>query len=195
MTKRKGQGRPRDESVDTRVVAATLELLAEEGLSALSVESIATTAGVSKSSVYRRWNSKEEIIIDAIATVAQAVNVSDTGDIRHDLVTAIDGLRGLVSDTRAGEVFPWLVSEIASRSDIGVLYFTTVVHPRRRAIVDLLAAARERGDIRSSLDVEIAVDILTGPVILRRMAGNMDSAPDDWVEIVVDSLLTGWLED
>jgi AcrR family transcriptional regulator len=195
MTKRKGQGRPRDESVDTRVVAATLELLAEEGLSALSVESIATTAGVSKSSVYRRWNSKEEIIIDAIATVAQAVNVSDTGDIRHDLVTAIDGLRGLVSDTRAGEVFPWLVSEIASRSDIGVLYFTTVVHPRRRAIVDLLAAARERGDIRSSLDVEIAVDILTGPVILRRMAGNMDSAPDDWAEIVVDSLLTGWLED
>jgi AcrR family transcriptional regulator len=195
MKKRKGQGRPRDESVDTRVVAATLELLAEEGLSALSVESIATTAGVSKSSVYRRWNSKEEIIIDAIATVAQAVNVSDTGDIRHDLVTAIDGLRGLVSDTRAGEVFPWLVSEIASRSDIGVLYFTTVVHPRRRAIVDLLAAARERGDIRSSLDVEIAVDILTGPVILRRMAGNMDSAPDDWVEIVVDSLLTGWLED
>jgi AcrR family transcriptional regulator len=176
-------------------VAATLELLAEEGLSALSVESIATTAGVSKSSVYRRWNSKEEIIIDAIATVAQAVNVSDTGDIRHDLVTAIDGLRGLVSDTRAGEVFPWLVSEIASRSDIGVLYFTTVVHPRRRAIVDLLAAARERGDIRSSLDVEIAVDILTGPVILRRMAGNMDSAPDDWAEIVVDSLLTGWLED
>jgi AcrR family transcriptional regulator len=195
MKKRKGQGRPRDESVDTRVVAATLELLAEEGLSALSVESIATTAGVSKSSVYRRWNSKEEIIIDAIATVAQAVNVSDTGDIRHDLVTAIDGLRGLVSDTRAGEVFPWLVSEIASRSDIGVLYFTTVVHPRRRAIVDLLAAARERGDIRSSLDVEIAVDILTGPVILRRMAGNMDSAPDDWAEIVVDSLLTGWLED
>jgi AcrR family transcriptional regulator len=194
VIERKTPGRPRDDSVDKRVVEATLSLLAEEGLAALSVESIAATAGVSKTSIYRRWDSKEEIIVDAVATVAQAVEVSDTGDLRHDLVTAINGLRGLVSDTRAGEVFPWLVSEIASRSEIGILYFTTVVRPRRLAIANLLASAQERGAIRGSLDIDTAVDVLTGPVILRRLAGNIDSAPADWAEIVVDSLLSGWLK-
>jgi AcrR family transcriptional regulator len=157
------------------------------------MESIASTAGVSKSSIYRRWNSKEEIIVDAVATIAHAVEVSDTGDLRHDLVRAVDGLRALVSDTRAGEVFPWLVSEIASRTDIGILYFATVVHPRRRAIASLIETSRDRGEIRSDLDIETAVDLLTGPIILRRMAGNIESSPSDWTTTVVDSLLNGWL--
>lgn len=192
MTNRKNPGRPRDDSVDKRVIEATLSLLAEDGLAALSMESIASTAGVSKSSLYRRWDSKEELIVDAVATIAQAVEVSDTGDLRHDLIAAIDGLRALVSDSRAGEVFPWLVSEIASRTDIGILYFTTVVQPRRLAIAELLASARERGEIRTDLDIDTAVDLLTGPIIIRRMAGNIDAAPADWTAIVVDSLLTGW---
>lgn len=192
MTQRTSPGRPRDDSVDERVVEATLAILAEEGLGALSIESIASHAGVSKSSIYRRWDSKEEIIIDAIAAIAHSVEITDTGDLRRDLAHALDTLRTLVTDTRAGEVFPWLVSEIASRSDIGVLYFSTVVQPRRQAIMKLIADAKVRGEIRSDLDVETAVDILTGPIILRRMAGRIDETPDDWSFVVVDSLLAGW---
>jgi AcrR family transcriptional regulator len=193
MSSKRLPGRPRDESVDARVVAAALSLVADEGLAALTMESIASTAGVSKSTIYRRWNTKEEIVVDAVATIAHAVEVSDTGDLRHDLLSAVDGLRALVSDTRAGEVFPWLVSEIASRSDIGILYFTTVVHPRRRAIASVIETARDRGEIRADLDIETAVDLLTGPIILRRMAGNIESSPSDWTSTVVDSLLNGWL--
>jgi AcrR family transcriptional regulator len=193
MSSKRLPGRPRDESVDARVVAAALSLVADEGLAALTMESIASTAGVSKSTIYRRWNTKEEIVVDAVATIAHAVEVSDTGDLRHDLLSAVDGLRALVSDTRAGEVFPWLVSEIASRSDIGILYFTTVVHPRRRAIASVIETARDRGEIRADLDIETAVDLLTGPIILRRMAGNIESSPSDWTTTVVDSLLNGWL--
>ncbi len=191
---RAGPGRPRDETVDERVVSATLELLSEVGLGALTIESIASRAGVSKSSIYRRWDSKEEIIIDAVAAIAHGFEILDTGDLRRDLVHALDALRTLVSDTRAGEVFPWLVSEIARGSDIGLLYGSTVVQPRRQAIMDLIVRARNRGEVRRDLDAETAVDVLTGPILLRRMSGRIAETPADWPETIVDTLLTGWLE-
>ncbi|HEY5890023.1 MAG TPA: TetR/AcrR family transcriptional regulator [Acidimicrobiia bacterium] len=185
-------GRPRDDSVDVKVVDAVLEILNTDGLGGLSIEGIASRAGVSKATIYRRWDCKEDLLVDAIATLVHEVEVPDSGDIRSDLTTAIAGMTRFVTDTRAGEVFPWLVGEIANRSEIGLRYASSVIGPRRSMIADLIAHAVDRGDLRANLDIDLAVDMLTGPVVIRRMLGRLAETPNAWAENLVNQLLEGW---
>jgi AcrR family transcriptional regulator len=185
-------GRPRDTSVDRKVIDATLEILNSDGLGGLSIEGIASRAGVGKTTIYRRWDSKEELLVDAIATMVHEVEVPDSGDIRGDLITAISGMHRFVSDTRAGEVFPWLVGEIASGSELGLRYAASVIGPRRVMMAQLITHAIERGDLSNDLDVDLAIDMLTGPVIIRRMMGRLEESADGWASSLVDTLLGGW---
>jgi AcrR family transcriptional regulator len=185
-------GRPRDTSVDSKVIDATLEILNSDGLGGLSIEGIASRAGVGKTTIYRRWDSKEELLVDAIATMVHEVEVPDSGDIRGDLITAISGMHRFVSDTRAGEVFPWLVGEIASGSELGLRYAASVIGPRRAMMAQLITHAIERGDLSNDLDVDLAIDMLTGPVIIRRMMGRLEESADGWASSLVDTLLGGW---
>lgn len=191
MTSVRKPGRPRDAAVAERVLDAALEVLQDEGFAGLTIEAIADRAGVSKATIYRRWDSKETLLVDAVARVVEAVIIEDTGDIRHDLTAAVRGMCSFVTDTRAGEVFPWLVGEIANGSEIGTRYATAVIVPRRRMLGELLEAAIERGDLREDLDVATAVDMVMGPVIMRRIAGLLEGSGESWAEIVVDSLLSG----
>lgn len=185
-------GRPRDASVDVRVADATFEILNADGLAGLSIEGIAARAGVSKATIYRRWDSKEDLLVDAIATLVHEVEIPDTGDIRGDLIAAVGAMHRFVSDTRAGEIFPWLVGEIASGSEVGSRYAGSVIGPRRAMMAELIANAVERGDIRRDLDVELAVDMLTGPVIIRRMMGRHQDRVGALATDLVDQLLGGW---
>ena len=194
MSPTRSPGRPRDQSVDDRVLDAVIEMVAAEGVPSLTIEGIAAYGGVSKTAIYRRWSSTDDILVDAVARIAETVAVPDTGHLRDDLVEGVNGLRRLVSDTRAGAIFPWLMSEIANRSDVGARYFGTVVQPRRLALMQVIRAAQERGEILPDLDMETAVDMVTGPVILRRMTGRIDTTDDEWVASLVDALLTGWLK-
>jgi AcrR family transcriptional regulator len=187
-------GRPRDDSVDVRVVDSTLEILNSDGFGGLSIEGIASRAGVSKATIYRRWDSKEELLVDAMATLVHEVEVPDSGDIRADLITAVEGMHRFVCDTRAGEVFPWLVGEIATQSSIGKRYAMSVIGPRRSMIGSLISHAVERGELRPDLDVGLAVDMVTGPVIIRRLIGQDDETKDTWATDLVDFLLRGWVE-
>lgn len=170
---------------------AALEVLQDEGFAGLTIDSIADRAGVSKATIYRRWESKETLLVDAVARVVEAVVIEDTGDIRHDLTAAVRGMCSFVTDTRAGEVFPWLVGEIANGSEIGTRYAGAVIVPRRRMLGELLTAAIERGDLREDLDVATAVDMVMGPVIMRRIAGLLEGSGESWAETIVDSLLSG----
>lgn len=190
MTTAKGPGRPRDQSVDQKVVDATFELLNENGFAGLSIEAIAVRAGVSKAAIYRRWDSKDELLVDAMASVIETVEIGETGDIRNDLVAALRNMQLFITDTRAGEVFPWLVGEIASRSDVGLRY-GAVISRRRELLFGLVERAVQRGDLRADLDVQTALDMLSGTMILRKITGL--GFPDDGPETVVDTLLEGWL--
>lgn len=164
-------------------------------MAGLSIDAIASHAGVSKSTIYRRWDSKELLLVDAVARFVDTVKIPDTGHIRHDLVAAVRGMRDFVSDTRAGEVFPWLVGEIASGTEIGNRYAAAVIIPRRQILAGLLEKAIERGELRTNLDVGTAVDMLLGPVIVRRIAGLLDRLADDWPETLVDTLLSAAIEE
>ncbi len=171
---------------------AALQLVEELGLGAVGIDAIATRAGVSKATIYRRWGSKEELVVDAVVNLVSTVHLERSGDLRADLVTTLKRLRAFMSQFRGGSIFPWLVGEVAAGSELGRRYAETVILPRRRALAAMLVEARERGELRPDLDIEVAVDMFTGPVILRKLFGPMLSDDPDWEEQVVDGLLRGW---
>jgi AcrR family transcriptional regulator len=190
LTTAKGPGRPRDRAVEQKVVDATFDLLNESGFAGLSIEAIAVRAGVSKAAIYRRWDSKDELLVDAMASVIETVEIGETGDIRNDLVAALRSMQSFITDTRAGEVFPWLVGEIAARSEVGLRY-GGVISRRRELLFGLVERAVQRGDLRADLDVRTALDMLSGAMILRKITGL--GFPDNGPENLVDTLLEGWV--
>jgi len=189
----KRPGRPRDESIDGEITSALFELVEEVGLLAVTIEAIAERAGVSKATIYRRWDSKEELIVDAVAgLVVSAVEFPELGDIREQMVTGLRRIHSFMSETTAGVVFPWLIGEVARGSVIGRRYAECVIIPRRQMVQKAIGEAIKRGEIRSDLDLDLAVDMLIGPLILKKLMGALRRDDPNWAENLVDALLQGW---
>lgn len=188
----KRPGRPRDETIDAEIVDALFGLVEEFGLGAVTIDAIAERAGVSKATIYRRWHSKEELIVDSIAGLADQVVFPDSDDIREVLVSGLSRVHSFMSDTTAGVVFPWLMGEVVRGSEIGRRYAEAVILPNRRVIAERIRRAIDQGQLRSDLDVEVALDMVGGPVIIQKFLGAFRPADPEWVEKLVDNLLEGW---
>jgi len=185
-------GRPRDAAVDAAITRAVLEVLDEVGLNAMSMDAVAARAGVGKATIYRRWDSKEDLVVDVMASLVAAVEVPESDDIRTDLITLLVRLRVFMSDVKAGSIFPWLIGEVAAGTEVGRNYANAVIIPRRAMIAQVIAHAIEIGSLRRDLDVQLAVDMITGPAILRKMMAPVRGVDESWEEKLVDALLVGW---
>jgi AcrR family transcriptional regulator len=185
-------GRPRDEAISESITQAVLALLAEVGVPGMSMDAVATRAGVSKATIYRRWDSKEDLVIDVIGGLVTAVDATSTGEIRADLVHVLDRFGALMSELKAGAIFARLAGEVQAGSDLGRHYAEAVILPRRAVIAGLITAAKERGELRRDLDVELAVDMLVGTVIIRNLMAVVRTGSPPADEQLVDALLDGW---
>ncbi|MDP9493980.1 MAG: TetR/AcrR family transcriptional regulator [Actinomycetota bacterium] len=185
-------GRPRDAAVDGAVIQAALEMLDELGLQAVSMDGVAARAGVSKATIYRRWGSREDLLIDAVASLVATVEVPESDDIRADLVTLLVRLRTFMSEMKGGSVFPWLIGEVAAGTEVGRHYAEAVILPRRAMIAQVINRAIQNGSLRPDLDVQLAVDMISGPALLRKMLAPVRGVDEGWEEKLVDALLDGW---
>jgi AcrR family transcriptional regulator len=185
-------GRPRDAAVSSAIAGAVISLLREVGLSGLTMDAVASRAGVSKASIYRRWASKEELLVDVIANLASENPVPDTGHLRDDLVELLHRMEAFLSDIEAGQIFPRMAAEVHAASELGRRYAEQVILPRRAMLAEMLSEAQARGDLRHDLDIDVAVDMLTGPVVLRMLLGRFATPDVEWAPRLVDGLLQGW---
>jgi AcrR family transcriptional regulator len=181
MTMSTRVGRPRDAAVS------------EVGLSGLTMDAVASKAGVSKASIYRRWASKEELLVDVIANLASENPLPDTGHLRDDLVELLHRMKAFLSDIEAGQIFPRMAAEVHAGSELGRRYAEQVILPRRAMLAGMLAEARARGELRHDLDIDVAVDMLIGPIILRMLLGRLVPSEAEWAPRLVDGLLQGWV--
>ncbi len=160
-------GRPRDPSLDQRILDATIELLPQQGIDGTSMDDIASRAGVSKPTIYRRWTSKELLIIDALAASLPPLNGIDADDPREGLVDVVvdilflgtggpAGMLGRLSDPPTPD--PELASQFEAR----------VVNPQRRTIAGLLQRAIDAGSLSADADIETSIDLLYGAAFFRR---------------------------
>ncbi len=137
----------------------------------MSMEGVAARAGVGKTTIYRRWDSKEDLVMDAVACHLTTVEDPDTGSLREDLVHVLTTFQQTVRTTPLGYVFPRMVAEVAEGSDLGRLYARRVIEPRRQMLRAILLRGVERGELPPGTDLELGLELIMGPVMLRRLFG------------------------
>jgi AcrR family transcriptional regulator len=188
-------GRPRSVAADQAIIDATLELVADVGMTALTIEQVAAAAGVGKATIYRRWANKDALLVDALATLNDDLpDVSDV-PVRDALVEVVDFIRRASTDTRAGRLMPCLVAEGRHHPEVLERYRDIVAQPRRAHLRMVLERAIARGELPRTTDIGLVMLMTVGPVLhLRSMAVTDDSAPASnrkLSERIVDTVLAG----
>jgi AcrR family transcriptional regulator len=160
-----GAGRPRSEEAHRAILDATLELLVEVGYSGLTVEGIAQRAGVGKATIYRRWSSKLPLVIEAFGELP-GLEEADTGDLVTDLERMLRSYLQIYSETPLGAVVPSLAGELPHNPELMEL-FAPVVRSRRQPLIRALQRAVSRGEISGDVDLDLAADLIVGPITVR----------------------------
>ncbi len=158
-------GRPRSEEAHKAILDATLDLLVEVGYSALTVEGIAQRAGVGKATIYRRWPSKLPLVIEAFGRLP-ALEEADTGDLITDLERMLRDYLRLFNSSPLRAVLPSLAGERAHNPELSEL-FAPVVRDRRQPLIRALERAVARGELSADLDLDLAADLIVGPIAVR----------------------------
>jgi len=158
-------GRPRSEEAHQAILDATLALLAEVGFSALTVEGVAARAGVGKATIYRRWTSKVPLVVEAFGGLP-AFSDFDTGSLAGDLKSMLRAYLDLFNKTPLATVLPALASERAHDPALAEL-FNPVLRQRRSPLLAALERARDRGELAADVDLELAADLIVGPIAVR----------------------------
>jgi AcrR family transcriptional regulator len=188
------RGRPRSEKARAAVLAAAGELLLTQGLDATSVDAIAERAGVSKATIYRWWRTKETLALDALHDEWElgTPTVRDTGSLRGDLLALLRPWVRLVSRRPYARVVSALIAEARTDPAFAEEYLARLVHPRRDRARVVFERARERGELATGVDIEIALDVVYGPLWHRLLQGH---APlnDRFAKQLVDTVLRGLL--
>lgn len=189
---RRAPGRPRDEQASGEILDAAVALLAEQGFGGVTVDAVARRAGVSKATIYRRWPTKEALLLGAAHCVSGAPDgVPDTGSVGEDLRVLLRSFSEVLAEGLPGEILPELVAESTRRPEVRALLAEFATERRQRWNV-VLERARARGELRPGLDLEVVVDCLTGPLFTRLLVTGKPLSPAVAGQ-VVDTVLPGIL--
>ena len=185
------RGRPRSEKAQNAILQAAAELLLEQGLAAVSMDAVAARAGVSKATIYRWWPTKETLALDALYHEWAGVPPArDTGSLRGDLLSLFRPWARLASRRPYGRVIAALLTEAQTDPAFARQYRARFVEPRRDQARAIFRRAIERGEIPANTKIEVALDLLYGPIYHRLLHGH---APlnDQFVRDVIDTALNG----
>jgi AcrR family transcriptional regulator len=181
------RGRPRSVEVDEAVLAATVELAGEVGVSRLSMDDVAVRAKVSKATIYRRWASKEALVLDALRAAMVPIEDEDTGSLRSDLEHY---LRELVKRFRSGkmrDVLPHLIGVACHDSNLRCS-LDDYMQTRRVPLHLILARGVERGELPANTDLDVLIDVILGPFAYRKLLAHTQ-IDDDFAEKLVAIVL------
>lgn len=186
------RGRPRRASADRAIVEATLGLLAERGFQAATVDAIAERAGVGRHTIYRRWPSKEDLIVDAIGGLTiDLVPAATSPDLCELLVEHARRLESVLDDPRISRLLPGLIGELDRNPQLAAAWADRVVRPGRRAIVDLLEGAIAAGRLRPGTDPNVVADLVLGPLLIRHVIGLGPGQTEDGPAALVHAIWNG----
>jgi AcrR family transcriptional regulator len=183
------RGRPRSAGIDAALLTATLDLAAEVGISRLSMDELAERAGVSKGTIYRRWSSKEELVIDALRSAMRPLDDVDTGALRTDLELYLGELAGRFRVGQMNDVLPHLI-EVACHDDAIRSSLDDYVQNRRQPLRVIFEHAVVRGELGGDVDIETLIDVVIGPFVYRRLLTRSE-IDDAYIERLLAIVLPG----
>jgi AcrR family transcriptional regulator len=188
---RKAPGRPRNARTDSTILDAVIALLGGgQSAAAISIEAVAAKAGVGKATIYRRWPNKEALLIDAVATMKGPLPVPRGESVREDLIMLISAMRNKDTE-KYGKVTACLLPELVRSPELHQVH-QGVVERRREVMRQVMRRGVETGELRSDLDVELTLLMLSGPALAQNMLRWSPHVPDEgFAEALVDAVLAG----
>lgn len=163
-----GPGRPRSPAADKAILRAGLKLFIEHGVDGASIEQIAEKAGVARTTVYRRWSSKEALLAEAIAVARggpeqKAIgNRVELGSLARRLV---DQLAETLTQPDYRKLMARLAGSVPSCPELMSTYWDNYMVPRREIVRRLLERARAEGLLRADSDPGILLDLIGGAIM------------------------------
>jgi AcrR family transcriptional regulator len=185
---------PRAERSRQAILDATLQLLAEDAdVGSLTVEAVAARSGVAKTTIYRRWRDKWELVLDAVMidTLPRFDDPVDVGDTRKELLTFVNSVVKMLATAPSGPAMQGLVSQIATDPELARVYRQQVVQPRRAQLAPVIKRGIARGDLRPDTDVDMLHELLVGPIFYRLLFSG-DPLDRKLGPRLVDALLAGF---
>ena len=171
--------RPLDPDIDQAIEAAALALLSERGFAGMSMEAIAVAAGVGKPAIYRRFRNKAALVAAVVAGQLPELDPPDLGDTQAELWEAVAQAFPTDGPAYVG-LIGGLIAEQERHPGLIEAFRCSVLRPRRAIAQALIERGQKRGDLRTDLDPEAALDLLAGPFLARVFAG-LDTGPQ-WRE-------------
>ncbi len=182
-------------SQETRkaILTAALELAGEVGYARLSIEGIAARAGAGKQTIYRWWPSKGAVLFDALLALSEVdgdAELPNTGDLATDLKTVLRATVDELTDPRLAEPMRALTVELLADPELAATWRSRLDEPVRAMKLRRLRAAREAGELAPEVDLDVAADLIWGPVQNRWLFG-AEPLTHAYADAVVDTALAG----
>lgn len=184
---------PRVTRSRTAVIAATLDLLVERGITATTIEAVAERSGVAKTTIYRQWDGQPALVLDAMGTTVRTPTDPNTGTLRGDLLDLLGGLADALTTSPAAGLIPALIDAAERDPAFAALHHREATQ-RHQVVHTAIARGIERGELPPDTDPADVLDMVTGPVFYRRLvsAGTVDRA---FAQRVVDRALAAYVGD
>jgi AcrR family transcriptional regulator len=171
------------------IVEAVLDELATVGYGRLSMDGVARRARAGKAALYRRWPSKQDMVLDVVTSISvPATETGSSGDLVSDVVEIVHGVNDWLSDTRMSRILPDLLAEAKRSPELADALTTRLGVTRREHGHTVIEAAIRRGDVSPDVDVEYAIDLMAGPIFWR-ICGMRQDTTRKFLDHVVDTVL------
>ena len=152
-------GRPRDPACDAAILQAALDAFVEEGYAGVSMEGVAARAGVGKATVYRRYSSKAQLVVDAVRCGVQLEDhLPDTGNLRDDLASILQPLLDRLRGPEAKVMITFAVERFGN-PDLDEEFTRSVIGKKREHIARIIALGIERGDLPPTADAALIAEV------------------------------------
>jgi AcrR family transcriptional regulator len=187
---RRKRGRPRDPGADSRILAAASSLILLRGFDSMTVDEVASNAGVGKATVYRRWSRKEDLAVAAMEQLYRdEMPTPDTGSIREDLRRMYAGVLTFVNSPAGTDYVRTTIKESMRDERIATLYREANARAEHGA-ARVFERAIERGEVRPDIPLDAVVQFLGSLVAMRAVTGQ-DMPPAEELDQLVEFVLHG----
>jgi len=181
---------PRIERTRRVVLEATAELIGECGFGRTSIEAISERCGVARSTIYRHWPDRSELLLETVVKRMGSVEATDTGDLRSDLIRVYSHLGSLLTDQETRSLAASFIAESNRDPELAALH-KKFTQSRRKRSSGLIKKAVDRGDLPPETDRNQMADDLAAGIFFRALI-LQQSIDDEWIESHVDRWISAY---
>ncbi|MBW4632301.1 MAG: TetR/AcrR family transcriptional regulator [Iphinoe sp. HA4291-MV1] len=186
---KKQPGRPRSVQSHQAILKSTLDLLAQVGYERITIDAIALGAGVGKTTIYRWYRSKEELVADAIESLREEIEIPDKGTVWGDLDCIIESAVKTSLTPLGRQILAMIIGAASSSPQFAQVYWTKYLKPRRQAFHVVIERAQARNEIPADMDSDIVFDLISGIMLYALVVKPSDEPMEAYIRRAIALIL------